>query len=1148
MLNAGSSFVDTNTNNNYASGIGLVVEAGSAAHTISANLKLGSSQAWEIDNSPSNPLTVSGVIANGASNASLTKTGPGTLVLSGPNSYSGGTIVSAGTLALGTTNALLSTGALTVNGTGTFDLAGNGQTVGNLSDGGVATGTITSSMGTPTLTVNNSAPSAYSGTISGSVGLTMAGSSSLTLSGNSSYSGLTTVSSGTVIASSDHALGSDSSATGGVLLNPSSGTVIVDFTSATPSIASLASSGVGTSNVVLGNATAGSPTTLTVGGGGTTTVFAGVISDGTSGNAGAVGNLTVTGGSLTLSGANTFTGTTTVSGGTLTLGNTLALQNSTLNNQGGVFSFGALTAATLGGLSGSQSLALTNASAGNVAVTIGNNNVTSTYTGTLSGDGSLIKRGTGTITLGSGASGGAAYTGTTAVNNGTLVVGGNSNLTGAVDLTGDAGTSNLVVQDSAIINTLSSVQIDTGHANTDALANNTAAPSTMVVMNNAKVTAASLAIGGTNATRVGAGTFLTVQDSAAVSISGALSLLNTLTGTTSGGNTVLSTVNLNGGTLSVGSFVAPTGGNGTQRMVFNFSGGTLVALASDASPVFFPSSTQVTATVNAAGAPINTNGFNITIAQALVAGTVGASGTDGGLTKNGSGTLTLSGANTYTGPTTINLGTLQFDPEASLYNDAQSSWTPTNIIVNTGTTAAFNVGGTSPGGLAEFTDSDIVTLLGMASTSTNGFISGSTLGLDTTNTGGNYDFNAAITNSNGNLINLTKLGSNTLTLHGANTYTGVTTVSAGTLQFANENSLYSNNHASWTAANLMVNSGATAAFNVDTNGGAGGSGLFSAADVQALSALGTATGGFKSGSALGFDTSNDSTGNFTYANVIANPNFGANILGVTKLGTNTLTLSAANTYTGPTTVVNGTLVATNNGSLGSSTATTAGLLMNTTVGSPTVIFTSSAPAIASLASSGSGSSSVVLGNLTAGSPTTLTVGGGNTSTAFSGQISDGTGTNPAAIGNLTKTGAGTLTLSAQNNYTGKTTISQGTLALGTSNALSSTSQVILAGGTFATGGNSQDFTAASTPATIKVTANSVLDFGTSGNFQQVKFAKSNGTSVPVTSWTSGAFLRINNWSGTPVTGGGGDLDQLIVGSDATGLNRRNCNTSISPVI
>ena len=58
------------------------------------------------------------------------------------------------------------------------------------------------------------------------------------------------------------------------------------------------------------------------------------------------------------------------------------------------------------------------------------------------------------------------------------------------------------------------------------------------------------------------------------------------------------------------------------------------------------------ANVKDGGAIIDSNGFDVTIAQPLVAG-----GT-GGLTKNGAGTVTLSGANTYTGATTVNAGTL----------------------------------------------------------------------------------------------------------------------------------------------------------------------------------------------------------------------------------------------------------------------------------------------------------------------------------------------------------------------------------------------------------------------------------------------------------------------------------------------------------
>src|SRR5207253_4515456 len=176
--------------------------------------------------------------------------------------------------------------------------------------------------------------------------------------------------------------------------------------------------------------------------------------------------------------------------------------------------------------------------------------------------------------------------------------------------------------------------------------------------------------------------------------------------------------------------------------------------------------------------------------------------------------------------------------------------------------------------------------------------------------GGNYaGVIADNNNATAGTIALTKIGTGTLTLSGANTYSGITTVAGGTLQFAQEVSLYNNVTANWTANNIVV--GGTLALNV------GGAGEFTASDVTALLGLGTATGGFKSGSTIGFDTTNAVGGNFTYNAVIANPNGGTNVLGLTKLGTGTLTLSGANTYTGGTTVSKSTLQLSGAGTLGS---------------------------------------------------------------------------------------------------------------------------------------------------------------------------------------------------------------------------------------
>lgn len=96
--------------------------------------------------------TYGGVIADGATGMTLTKTGTGVQTLSGANSYTGGTSVSAGTLVvtssgtLGATTGNLSVGTTAAGGTGNLDLGGTSQTVGYVTFNGSGTtsnGTLT---------------------------------------------------------------------------------------------------------------------------------------------------------------------------------------------------------------------------------------------------------------------------------------------------------------------------------------------------------------------------------------------------------------------------------------------------------------------------------------------------------------------------------------------------------------------------------------------------------------------------------------------------------------------------------------------------------------------------------------------------------------------------------------------------------------------------------------------------------------------------------------------------------------------------------------------------------------------------------------------------------------------------------------------
>jgi autotransporter-associated beta strand protein len=194
---------------------------------------------------------------------------------------------------------------------------------------------------------------------------------------------------------------------------------------------------------------------------------------------------------------------------------------------------------------------------------------------------------------------------------------------------------------------------------------------TLTVQDNAALNVGTLSFG--NGSRVPGGCSVTVTNNGILNVAGTFNILNTA-GSTAGNQSV----NLNGGTLAAGNFVASALGSGAHANSLNFNGGTLQANASDngATPLFLPAIADLTAYVNAGGLPVNPNGYNVTISQPLVHG----NGTpDGGLTLIGTGTLTLNAANTYTGNTTITNGTLALGASGSINNS-------TNITVDAGAT------------------------------------------------------------------------------------------------------------------------------------------------------------------------------------------------------------------------------------------------------------------------------------------------------------------------------------------------------------------------------------------------------------------------------------------------------------------------------
>ena len=118
-------------------------------------------------------------------------------------------------------------------------------------------------------------------------------------------------------------------------------------------------------------------------------------------------------------------------------------------------------------------------------------------------------------------------------------------------------------------------------------------------------------------------------------------------------NSQRSTINFNGGTTIFSNMTANIIAG--PVVTNNFNGGTIKPRANSAA--FIPALTQ--ANVRDGGAIFDTTGFNITVLASLAHSVIaGDAAIDGGVTKLGLGTLTLSGLNSYTGPTKVSQGTM----------------------------------------------------------------------------------------------------------------------------------------------------------------------------------------------------------------------------------------------------------------------------------------------------------------------------------------------------------------------------------------------------------------------------------------------------------------------------------------------------------
>jgi fibronectin-binding autotransporter adhesin len=718
-----------------------------------------------------------GVIANIgvpiAGTVGLEKGDAGTLILSEANTYIGGTTISGGTLQIGNDNF-------------------TGSIIGDVLNNG-------------TLAIARTNVFDFTGVISGTGSLVKLSVGTTRLTGNSVYTGGTTISAGTLQLGNGGATGSivgDVVDNAALAFNRSDS---MTFAGAISGIGAVTQAGIGTTILTGANTYAG-----------LTTIGAGTLQIGNGGTTGTLGTAPV------------------VNDGTLTFNRSdaLAVAN-TINGAGTIVQAGGGTTT----LSGSAAASATNITGGTLLVTGTLTSPVTAFNGaTLGGTGAIA----GTVTINGGATlaPGVAGAGTLTLanltlnagsilgydlgtpnviggaNNDLLQVNGNLTLGGSTLNVTDTGTFASTAGSYRLINYTGAL---TGNASNITLGTLPGLPP-----NNAAV---QTAVAGQVNLIVSNGLAVNFWDGPNTTSNGAVSggagnWDNTTTNWTSADGSINQSY-IPGLAIFGGAAGAVTLGANVSANAIQFTAGGY-SIAPTASETITLLSQSLTSTMS--GLIRTDAGVTASIA-APIAGTVG-------LEKAGAGTLILAGANTYSGGTTITAGTLQIGNgglagtlgagavtnNASLVFNRTDALSIANTITGTGTVAQAGTGTTILTGTNSYTGG--TTIAAGTLQLGNGGTTGGIVGNVTDN--GVLAFNRSDTLTFAGVISglggVSQVGTGTTILSGANTYTGTTAISAGTLQLAaigslgsgtvlNNGTLTVNRSDAITVANTITGSG-----------------------------------------------------------------------------------------------------------------------------------------------------------------------------------------------------------------------------------------------------------------------------------------------------------------------------------------------------